>query len=395
MFTKARKNDRDFDTTKAKSKNASEPSRTVATDTKVLISELGNTNITRRMLAMNELTDRIGKPAISPLQKILSSKNSSQKVHALWTLQRLDGLTDKILSRAAKDKSSEVRVHAMRILGESPDWNSERQKLLHAGLKDTDQWVQRAAAEALGLHPDFQNIRPLLDLRGKILKDDTHFLHTFRISLRNQLLPEENFKKFAASELTSADSQAIADVSLGITNSAVANFLLRYIQTSSENREKLSDYLRHIARYADSGMEELAKFTENKFADDIDFQLALFKSIQEGTQQRGAKLDPAVADWGARLADKLLASVDPTSIDWRNTPIKDNDATNPWVLQERPSADGKTATVISSFSPGGEKFTGILSSKPFAIPAKLNFYLCGHDGSPEKPPRNKNLIRLR
>src|SRR5437667_453788 len=46
-------------------------------------------------------------------------------------------------------------------------------------------------------------------------------------------------------------------------------------------------------------------------------------------------------------------------------------------------------------SPGGEKLTGILRSKPFIIPEKLSFFMAGHDGSPDKPPRKKNLVRLR
>jgi hypothetical protein len=31
---------------------------------------------------------------------------------------------------------------------------------------------------------------------------------------------------------------------------------------------------------------------------------------------------------------------------------------------------------------------------PFTIPAKLSFFLAGHDGEPDHPPVNKNLVRL-
>src|SRR6185503_11521222 len=115
-------------------------------------------------------------------------------------------------------------------------------------------------------------------------------------------------------------------------------------------------YLRHIARYAsEPDIAALATFTRDKFAEDLDFQLALFKSIQEGTAQRGAKLTPAVTDWGGSLAEQLMTSVDPKSLDWRNTPIKGGDPTNPWLLEKRPSADGnKDSAFICSFSPGAE-----------------------------------------
>ena len=47
--------------------------------------------------------------------------------------------------------------------------------------------MQRAAADALGRHPDPENIRPLLDLRQQVPADDTHLLHVVRMALRDQL----------------------------------------------------------------------------------------------------------------------------------------------------------------------------------------------------------------
>ena len=40
-------------------------------------------------------------------------------------------------------------------------------QLALAGLNDADPLVRRIAAEALGRHPAFENVRPLLDLRAK------------------------------------------------------------------------------------------------------------------------------------------------------------------------------------------------------------------------------------
>jgi len=50
---------------------------------------------------------------------------------------------------------------------------------------------------------------------------------------------------------------------------------------------------------------------------------------------------------------------------------------------------------LCSLPPGGEQLTGILRSKPFTVPAKLSFYLAGHDGFPDKPAKKKNVVRLR
>jgi putative heme-binding domain-containing protein len=366
---------------------------------KTLLSELANPNITRRMVAMNQLVDRVGQPAISPLKRILHNEKAPafQKIHGLWVLHRLNALDEKNLSAAATDTDRGVRVHTMRVLSETPSWSTTQRDLVLADLRDTDPYVQRAAADALGQHPAFEHIQPLLDARQRVPAEDSQLLHTIRMALRNQLLNDQNFARLMESPLTEKDSRAIADVAIGVKTARSGTFLLRHIQKYSEPRDKLTGYLRHAARYApEFEMGELAAFTRKRFADDIDFQLALFKSIEEGTSQRGAALAPALHDWGAELAERLLVSVNPEALEWRNSPIKGGDTTNPWFLEKRESSDGdKNSRFISSLSPGGEKLTGILRSKFFDIPPKLSFFMAGHDGSPDKPPRKKNLIRLR
>src|SRR5207248_669496 len=67
---------------------------------------------------------------------------------------------------------------------------------------------------------------------------------------------------------------------------------------------------------------------------------------------------------------------------------------NPWAVQKRPSADGNKSSTFLSSLPHGENLTGILRSKTFSIPARLTFFLAGHDGFPDKPIGKKNLVRL-
>ncbi len=375
------------------------PSMKTSTDRmSAALSELGNANITRRMLAMNEITDRIGQPAIAPIKKMMRNKKSTafQKIHGLWILQRLDALDAKILSSAANDFDRGVRVHALRVLSEIPEWTQPQKQLARAGLRDSDAYVQRAAADAFGQHPALENVPLLLELRERIPVQDTELLYVARMALRNQLIDSNHFSAVMKSDLTEADSRAIADVAVGVKNSVAGQFLLAHIQKFSEERTRLTEYLRHIVRYAESGSEQIAAFTEKTFADDIDFQVALFKSVQEGAAQRGSPLAQPVRDWGERLAEKLLLSIDAKTLEWRNSAIKGGEPTNPWFLQVRESADGdKSSPFFCSFPPGGEKLTGILKSRPFTIPSRLSFFMAGHDGSPDKPPRKKNLVRLR
>ncbi|MEO7300261.1 MAG: PVC-type heme-binding CxxCH protein [Verrucomicrobiota bacterium] len=409
VYTGKSEADKNTDAAKNVSKNSSEP-RPVSellklpSDTKKLLGELGNANLARRMLATDELVDQIGPDAIKPLRKLLNSNeaDSFQKVHGLWVLSRLNALNDstestELFSRLIMDEDRLVRVHVMRVLSEKKSLEQCWTGLVIGRTQDTDPYVQRAAADALGRHVSADALAGLLALRARVPAEDSLLLHVTRMALRNQLLDSKTFASVLKIELPEADSRALADVAGGVTNAEAGEFLLQHIQKFSESREKLSDFLRHAARYAPtSRMNEVAGFARAKFADDLDFQLALFKSVQEGTQQRGAKLDPGAANWGEELAGRLLASVDSKTLDWRSSFLKEGEGKNPWVLEKRASADGTNdQQFISSLSPGGEKLTGILRSKPFTIPEQLSFFIAGHDGPPQRPTEKKNFLRLR
>ncbi len=367
--------------------------------TKELIAELASPNLTRRMLAMNEMVDRLGQSAVDPVKKMMEGRKTTpmQKIHGLWVLHRLGSLDDPTLTTSARDEDRDLRVHAMRVLAETAEWNPQHRGVALAGLRDVDAYVQRAAADAVGQHPNFAHIRPLLDLRRTVNPSDSQLMHVARMALRNQLAVEGNLSRLQNGSLNEIDAMIVADAAAAIKLAEAASFLMQHVRRISGPNEKLADYLRHIARYApENQIGELAEFTRTHFAEDIDFQLALFKSVEQGTAQRGAPIAPAVRSWGSELAERLFASIDPAALEWRNVPVREGETPNPWFLEKRLSADGNTnAQFVCSLSPGGEQLTGLLRSKPFILPAKLSFFIAGHDGSPERPPAKKNLIRLR
>jgi putative heme-binding domain-containing protein len=364
-----------------------------------LISEFASPNLTRRMLAMDQLVDRIGTAAVDPVKKLLGGNGATptQKIHGLWVLHRLGALDESLFSAAAKDADRGVRVHAMRVLSETSAMTATQDQLALAGLRDADPYVERAAADALGQHPASGHVRPLLDLRERARPDDLQLVHVVRMALRNQLQAEGVLAGLLKGGLSDKDSQAIADVALGLKSADSGSFLLQHIEKYPAEREQLTGYLRHIARYAPPGqIGRLASVTRKRCADDLDLQMALFKSIEQGATQRGAAIDPAVLEWGTELAGRLLVSAAPGAQNWRNVPLKGSDSANPWFLQPRASADGdQNSLFLCSLPPGGEKLTGILQSKPFVVPSSLSFFIAGHDGVPARPPSGENLIRLR
>jgi hypothetical protein len=118
------------------------------------------------MHAMNQLVDRIGKPAVGPVEKMMRDKKSSpEQSSTACGCCIVSALTLKILSAAA----TRCRPHCARtpracVIGNRRLTPAHR-KLALGGLRDDDAHVQRAAADALGCHPNPEHIRPLLDAR--------------------------------------------------------------------------------------------------------------------------------------------------------------------------------------------------------------------------------------
>lgn len=381
----------------------------LANDLDGLIKEMSSPSLTRRMLAMNAIEDRFGKAAVSALQTALKNlANEFQQVHILWLLHRLDAITGQQLLAAWSSPDSILRVHAARIAADT--WYrdshsglpmditriSASHEIAMTGLKDPDPLVQRCAAEAAGKMniSSSQQISALLELREKIPAADTHLLYVVRKSIRDQLQKSNVFQKVLAENWTELQERHIADVCLAITNSGAASFLVAHLKKFSEPRDLTAKFLKHAARFLPAEQfDSLAAFAREKFSSDIDLQLALFTSIQDGAAQRGMTLTGVTRDWATELASKLLALDNAAA--WINTPLDGaTDARSPWAFQERVCADGEKAQLMSSH-PNGEPLTGVLRSAPFKLPAKLQFYLAGHDGAPGKPPQKKNVLRLR
>jgi putative heme-binding domain-containing protein len=364
-----------------------------------LIVALDDPNLPFRILAMNQLVDRVGKPAVAPLRQALArpQAGSFQKIHGLWALHRLGGLDSNLLVQAAGDADRAVRAHAMRILAQTPRLSEAQRSLVVKRLQDPDALVERCAAEVLAAHPAFENIPPLLDLRHRVPDEDTHTLYVARKALRDQLLSTATFERLAASNLSEADARAVAAVALGVKSQASAAFLLDQVQKYSFKKGVLSESLRHAARFLpENGLVRLASFARRRFAQDPDFQLELLQSILTGLDQRGIIPDENVRSWGAELARQLLDSIDEDAASWTSLPVEGlPDSESPWVIQPRDSADGQRGLNFFSSLPRGEKLTGVLHSKEFPMPPKLAFFFAGHDGFPDKPPQKKNAVRLR
>jgi putative heme-binding domain-containing protein len=281
-----------------------------------LARTLAHPNLMVRMKATNQLVERGGQEAVEAIHKLMHGRSQPfQRMHGLWVLERLGALDDATLTGAANDKVPGARVHAMKVLAERKQLPEPVRQLALNALHDSDAFVQRAAADALGTHPAPGNVEPLLALCHVVPADDTHLLYVVRRSLREQLLPAANWARLPTATWSEDDARAIADVAPGVPSAEAAAFLLRHLQKYPEPQANQIRYVYHIARY---GVQDTAgallEYTRGDRAAALLHLVALFKAIQQAAQARGKQMTPATLEWGQLLTRRALASRDDTEL---------------------------------------------------------------------------------
>ena len=114
--------------------------------------------------------------------------------------------------------------------------------------------VRRWAVEALGRHPSSESARTVLDVcaqPGTVA--DPFLLHATRIALRDLLVAMLDARLVA----TPVQLELMIDAAPGAAEVHSGNLIANSLEfISPQQRERVPECLRHVARYAD-----LAKFT--------------------------------------------------------------------------------------------------------------------------------------
>ena len=367
----------------------------IAQDLAGLVKELASGNPTRRTLALNDLCDRIGAPAVESLKKAAAAPaNGFQKNNALWALHRLGALDTGVLVAAMKDADALVRTHALRIAREVAPWPPALADAARAALADADAIAARVAAEALAAHPAPENIRPLLTLLGRAAADDDHLIHSTRIALRDQLSAPDLGGKVTLDGFAPEDLRKLLDIMLAVPGEQTALLRFALFEKIEVPADTLAKQLPSLAKNLPAERLGALAALARKRVTDTDAQAAILQKVLDAFAQRGVAPDAALREWGGEVVAALLSAKE-GGAGWTvaaldGVPV----AQNPWGFEERACADGQKAQVMSSLV-HGEQLTAVLRSAPFALPDKLRFFLCGHDGFPDKPAGKKNFVRLR
>ncbi|MGB7344507.1 MAG: PVC-type heme-binding CxxCH protein, partial [Pirellulaceae bacterium] len=373
-----------------------------------IFMQLGSKNLTRRMAATEALIDDPSDRATFTSKHLLTtSKNPEQIVQLAWLLSRRGQLNNTEILRLAGSTHWIVRTHTYRIIEEQASLDESLRDALRTGLNDPDARVCRAAVMASTKHRQLELIQPLLDRYANVAKQDLHLRHAIKMSIRDHLSNEEWFAK-ATKQLPADQLPLVAELCLAIKSPAAGEFLVDNLNSiDNASADNLAQYLTFAARYAKAeSLESVVKLARIRFANDPTMQRKLIGSMRDGIMQRGEKLPPVLKNWAQELVANQLGidvagtdlsalSIEPPIV-WSEFPHPDhNDSDNCWSSStKRRSSDGQENTLLHSSFPGGEQRTGILRSDAFSLPKQFQFYIAGHDGHPDAPMQEKNLVRI-
>ena len=393
------------------------PADLATLDLHALVELLGHPNLTVRTMATNTLLDRFGAEAASAALAVLQQSTTTdppravgqppldaaaQRAHAIWIVQRAAAkqsqLDQPLATRLAGDPATIVRVHLVRALGETADWQPWQSDLVRGRLNDADPFVRRAAAGALAMHPASENIAPLTKLLLETPAGDAQLAHAARIALRDQLRSPQGAAGLAKLDLDARQRKQLLEIAALTPTAGVARFFYEQILAGHVEPALLGQALPIAAAEADpAGRDLLVGYLREHFADQRQYQLELLRRTVDALGKHGAKPTASMTE---TLTELLRPDVAGESDEqWSNLPLPGAAASqSPWVSEQRTYRDGeKNIPLISSLrehNPAGETLTGVLHSPAFTIPPKLSFWMCGHDGPPGTPAAKRNYARL-
>lgn len=273
---------------------------------------------------------------------------------------------------------------------------------LVARIDDADPFVARAALQGLARTPTARALGPLVvELSRRIAagedrpEGDALRFHALKLALRAHLQMPRALERVVAFVPDPATHALLLEVAVAVKGEAVGRFLVAQAGTV-RSREKLAALLAHAAREAAaSDLPALVALVRERFTDERATQLSLLKALLAAADARGVVPDPALASFAEALVAPVLARPEALAPPWRVLPVAGvGKSANPWCLETRRSADGQSAPFLSSL-PRGEQRTGRLVSPPFAAPARLAFWMAGHNDEPEKPAIPFNKVEVR
>nr|WP_207396728.1 c-type cytochrome [Bremerella alba] len=378
----------------ASSKPITAPVDLTKLSTNDLVEQLDNVNLLVRTLATNLLVDRHAEAAVQAFDSIQNITNPRQLAHALWALERINGLSNKDLQRLAVHSDRLVRIHLIKAIAERDAWSDVEFMIVRQALNDQDAFVVRAAVDALGRHAADGNVRPILWAWKQALPEDTHLIHTIHLSLREHFRSGEVVAMLSSQQWSDEEDRQLASIAKLSESEDAARWLILRADSRSIDWDALRRVARQAARQND--LQMLERIVELSKQSPPWKQLSVLSQFSLAEQEAGRLpfQNPLARAWAERLWLVLSPELTrPEAWTVHQMPGESSLAINPWGPRDRVTSVGATRTFVDSIV-HGEQQTGILRSRSFPLPEEIHFWLCGQDGLPGKKSPELNLVRV-
>lgn len=374
-----------------------------------LKQELQDPNLSRRTLALREMVNR-GRSGNVPVKQVADyslqhefianadhgnrtpGPLAAQCASSIWLKENIGSLTKSQVQWLA-GSTPFVSRQLLKALGEREKLDDEMVAIVRSCMFKKDAVLQRFAANTMAKYPSIRNISALLTCWSGADDQDSFLIHTIRRSLREQLQALPANSKLEGLSLNPDELKRLVDISLAVPTEQAAWFTFEFLNKNETDEGFMHRCMEHVANHLPATrVNDIVAFVQKRFRGNPAKQWALYTSIQTGLDKRGVQptVGSPMGKWLATLVPQLLTS-DAKEM-WLNKPLLPG-GKSPWGLRERGCTDGKTTMFIDSIV-HGEQRTGVLRSHTFKLPAKISFFMCGHNGYPGKNPTPVNHIRL-
>lgn len=377
-----------------------------------LFELLTHPNLTVRVLATNVLVDNFPNEIVKLSSDLLLrlSRNSGVSretrspeldwaCHAVWIVHRTGGIQESVArGLLAADGLAKVHTHLVKALGDTDRWSAWHYEVARDALSNADPFVRRGAAEALAKHPAIENLVPLLAALDAADQQDAQLYHQIRIAIRNQIRDASVADRLLTIEFNPEQKKQLIEFAATAPTGPAAMLLIDEALQGRLSDELLVKSLPEAARHIDPArVDALVTLVEDRFHGNVAQQLALCQSLAAGLYERAMPISNKLQSTLIRLMQAALS--DASAVEWHNAPIPSSqpighaDPARIWASEMRSCRDGQSAMMLSSL-PAGEHYGATLRSPRFEVPPKLRFWMCGHNGLPDRPDRMLCYVRL-
>ncbi len=378
------------------------------------LAELGSTNLTRRELAIERARQAMlhAKKIEVARQMMLAEKTPElERLSCMAILWSRNALKDEDTVAMLANGTPRLQVEALRAASQPIHTNETA--LTTAIRKATDSpeaQVRLAAIEALGRCGGSGHVRALLTFAKANASKDPTLRQASRIAVRSLMRDEMELHKIVESwkfgnEKTTPTRMTLAiddplaaelaSILPGLDSSLASEALLRYVDLHSDaDSELVQAAITGSAKHMTPPMTEAMVRLIKKINGDNSIALAKsLESICVALAARNVNYPEQIKTLAVEVAQQLRTKVEASianqqsMVDWRDA------SGSEWASESRKCTDDQAIPVLSSLS-RGEAYVGTLSSSTFACPADLEFWLCGHNGTPNTKDHKKNFVRL-